>query len=283
MDATRILDVWDGMLWTQQKTNNPAWACWNALTGSQLDTPWPSARLDPDEFKAWADWCDANAIQYNWAHGDDDTILQRANAIARAGHAVLAFSDGMIRVVRDSELVPETQTFTPKNSRDFRAEKSFVDLPHALRVSYIDGTTYEQDEIVVYREGFDETTATRFERMQTVGVTDPDQAWKQAQYLLRHAVLRPETYTLTADFENLIARRGSVVEIANDVILVGLKWGRIKSITEGGTGEALAIELDEELIMETGKTYGVRIRKQDNTRTQEQVTTTPGGGCPARR
>jgi len=70
--------------------------------------------------------------------------------------------------------------------------------------------------------------------------------------------LRPEVYKVSMDFENLVAGRGDTVMLAYDTIFVGQRSGRIKSI------DGFVIGLDEDIFMETGTDYTMRVRTSSN-------------------
>lgn len=267
--ASAVLPVWNGSAWVQQATNSPAWAYVDALRGPQLRDPIALDRLDRDAMVAWAAECAASGLEYNWYHTSTETLVARLRAIATTGRATWAMPAGKWSAIRDSNFVP-VQLVTPKNSWGFQFERRYPVLPDALRVQYIDPATWQQAERITYNDGFNETNATVYEVLQTQGVTSADQAHKEGRYFLAELKLRPETYTFNMDFENLVAQRGDCLYIAHDVLLVGLAYGRIKSIV----GSVLLV--DETLPMEAGKTYGLRVRKADNTYSVVTLETVAG-------
>lgn len=266
-----VLPVWDGSAWSEQPTNNPAWAYADILRGDQVAHPAPDDRIDLAAIKDWADWCDANGWEYNWVHDRDETMTDRLRAIASAGRASRGVLDGTFTVVRDSADKKMVQVLTPRNSWGYKGTKEFVDLPHAFKVRYIDPNTWQQAERIVYDDGYDETNATQFEVLETQGCTSAAQAHREGRYYLAAARLRPETHTLHVP-KALRATRGDRVGWAHDVMLVGLAWGRVKSVSADG----LTVTVDEELPMESGKSYVVRAQLSDGETAVETVVTDPG-------
>lgn len=65
--------------------------------------------------------------------------------------------------------------------------------------------------------------------------------------------------------------RGNRVRMAYDTIMVGLSWGRIKSIS------ADSITLDERVIYDPAVEYGIRVRCQDGEQVTTQVTHSVAG------
>src|SRR5690606_7281763 len=115
----------------------------------------------------------------------------------------------------------------------FRLAKSFPRIPHALRVQFIDPTTWEDSEIIVYDDGYSAANATLYESLRLVGVTSHEQAWKLGRFHLAQARLRPETFTFDAYIDTIIAQRGDAIAINNDAFLNGLAAGRIKATNSG--------------------------------------------------
>ena len=66
--------------------------------------------------------------------------------------------DGKYSVVRDVPQTVPVQQFTPRNSTGFSATKVFTDIPHALKVRFINpAANWQQDEVVVCDDGYSAT------------------------------------------------------------------------------------------------------------------------------
>lgn len=270
IEAQSVLDVYDGVNWSKQATSNPAWCYYNALTGPQVRDPVPQSQIDINALKDWADWCTANNIEYNFVHDAKETVLQRIRTIAATGHAAWTIVDSKFSVVRDLTSGTEVQVISPRNSRNFVAEKVFRELPHGIKVHYVDRNVWEEDVVVIYRSGYNSSNATKFDELFPKGITDQQQAWFYGQYYFRQLILRPEVYRVTMDYENLVATRGDLVRLAYDTIKVGLQWARIKQVN--GTTQ---IVVDEEIVVGSG-TYAIRVRKSDGTTAVSNITNTAG-------
>ena len=125
---------------------------------------------------------------------------------------------------------------TPRNSFNYIGRKQFIDLPHALKVRFINPQKdWQEDERIVYSDGYDVQNAERFETVDMMACTRPEQAWREGRYHLAVGRLRPETHEVFQDVEALRATDGDLVMFAHDVIMVGISTGRIKAQTiEGG-------------------------------------------------
>lgn len=222
---------------------------------------------------------DGRTFEYNWYQQGSDTMLERLRAVASTGRAAWTLTDGRFSVVMDNDFTP-VQMISPRNSRNFELTKTFGKIPHALRVHWINPATWQQDEVLVLNDGyynisngvkrdpfnrnldkFDPYQAlgwtnaewqeykarhnqqpTLIEVLETQGVTNKQQAFREGRYYLAALKLRPETYKVEMDMENLVAQRGDCVYLAHDALLRGRSSGRIKQITNGNI-----LLLDEEV------------------------------------
>ncbi len=263
--------------WSVGETRNPAAAFLYALQGPWNPKPVPDSLIDWATLEAWYDWCQTTNVHYCDDVIDGSFLLEEAlRQIALTGRATFTMRDGLYSVVHDVARTTVVQLFTPRNSKNFIGEKLFQDLPHGLRIQFInDQIGYQQDERIVYDDGYSEANATRFEKVTLSGVTDPDQIWKMGRYLLACKKLRPEMYSLTTDLEHLVCTRGDLVRVMHDVPLLGIKPARIKSLNMSGSDVA-SIVVDEICTMEEGKSYAVRYRRTDGLVVYKTITTVVG-------
>ena len=260
VEATSVLDVYDGSTWSPQATNNPAWIYADIWTGTANRRPIAQSDLDADSLLEWADYCDQEGLEYNGVFDATGTTFERATEVAATGLANWNFSaDAKIGVVRDIPQTIPKMIISPRNSFAFNYELAAVEVPDALRVRFVDKNTYENTERLVFDDGFDESNAQKYETLEAKGVTDPDQAWKFGRYHLAQQRLRPERYNFKQDVQHLRYQRGDMLTIQYDTILVGLGAGRIKEVVSNRE-----IVIDE-LFVDDGKDYGVKIQRQDGT------------------
>lgn len=270
--ATRRLQTWTGSAWVSAATRSPAWAYVDILTGAATKNPKSLADVDATALKSWADWCDTNGLRYDAVLTQGSTVFERVREAAAAGLGSWAIQDdGTIGVVRDVPGQTPRMLISPRVSSGFGMEKRFQRLPHALRVQFLDDATGEPVERIVYDDGFDASSAARFEQLQLRGVTDPDQAWKLGRYFLAAARLRPETYRWTHDLQHLVYTRGDLVELTHDTLLVGLAFGRLTDVT------GASVTLDEPVTLESGKTYAIRHQNRAGT-IETRTVSSPASG-----
>lgn len=262
--------------WSEATSSNPADLFRHVLQGNGNARPLADARIDIDGLEDWHDYCAAQGFEFNMVRDFQTSVWDTLADIASAGRASPTQIDGKWSVVVDKPQATAVQHFTPRNSSGFEAEKGFPDQPHALRIRFPNrNKNFEQDERIVYNDGYSEANATKFESIEALGITDPDHIWKYGRFHLAQAAARPERWSFNVDFENLVATRGDKVLVTHDVILVGLQSGRIKSLITSG-GNVIGFVSDEVLTMESGTNYGVNIRAVSDANFSKSIVTNAG-------
>jgi hypothetical protein len=270
--VTSIGASWSGSAWVPaQQTRNPGDLMRLVLQGPANARPQPDARLDLTAIAAFADHCAANGYTFDMYRDFTASVRDTLRDICAAARAVPTFRDGKWSVAWEEDDAPIIQHFTPRNSRDFSWTQSYRVFPHGLRCKFVNADKdYVEDEILVFDAGYTKDNATLYEQVEFPGVTSRAMVYKHAKYRIADARARPAVYTLTVDFEHLVAQRTDRVALAYDVILEGIASGRIQAIN----GQNLT--LDEPAVMEAGKLYGIRIRRPDGTSVVRQVATQAG-------
>ena len=245
--------------WIEPKaaaSSNPAWVALDILTGYSIqnsndipvdkdfDGGWISdEQIDFPAFRKFARHCN-ESVEYYDKYGEKQTrkrytyhnliasdapIIETVNGILSMARAQLIINQqGKVSLMLDSdkdldgnERVPR-QLFTSHNSWGFSAERNFVDLPHALDVSFTDPDLgYQKGVYRVFRPGYNERNSTLFESIATTGCTNWHQAAQWGMYQLASGVLRSEFFTLNCDVENLVVQRGDLVELQHDAPIIG--------------------------------------------------------------
>ena len=263
VEATRVLPVWDGAAWVEQPTRTPAWAYADILTGNANRRPFDKSKINTGQLAAWASQTDGDGDFFDIVYDSDGTTLDRMREVTAAGRASWAVNDDTsIGVIRDVVETPR-MLITPRNSSGYTYTIKAPDTPHALRVQFVDANTWETTERLVFDDGFDESNATFFETLECRGCTDPDQAWRFGRFHLAQSRLRPEAHEWDQDVQHLRYRRGDTLTLVHDVVAIGLAAGRVKSVTTDGNGDVTSFVSDEELPMQPGDSYAVKVQLFD--------------------
>jgi hypothetical protein len=262
-----VLHAWTGSAWELRQTNNPAWVFADLLTGEVNKRAVSLSKLDATSLLEWANYCD----EYPSKHGGGtfDTkrytcnfildykttlsnILSRVSNSANAGINMYGGNYGVL--VDKTKTVP-VQVFTPRNTSNFSSVRNYADIPHALKMKYVDSfSDWGVKEKVVYSDGYDEDTAITFEEMDTFACTNDEQAWRYGRYMLAQGLLRQETIRIDVDFENLVCTRGDYVLFQHDVMRVGGTPARVKTVAGS------QITIDSTFDGTVGGTYGYTFR-----------------------
>lgn len=265
--------------WFEAITSNPASLYRYVLQCAANSKALPDSKIDLDDIQDWHAYCRERGYTYNRIIDYETSLDEVLRDIAAAGAASPAIVDGKRTIVIDRVQESPVQVITPRNSWDFSGEVVYPDLPHAFRVQFRNKLKgYQQDERIVYADGYDESNATLFELLDFQSCTDSDLAFKHARRLLAVGYLRRENFTVKMDVEHISFLRGQRVLIAHDIPIVGVGDGRIKEIFYSGDSPntVTGFALDDTVGIPNDSTYYVRIRLSDGSLLYKELVTTIG-------
>jgi hypothetical protein len=281
-EAEAIIPAYDGTgtgtaEWVAGATRNPAAAFLWMLRGNMNPRIVPDAAIHWASLEAWYAWCNTNSFYCDAVIDDSATMREWLDRICGTARASVTLIDGLYGVVQDVQRSTVIQVFTPRNSWNFSGSKSFDEKSQAIRASFINETGgWVPDEEIIPDDGYAwlgldhhgvasaDPEATLLESVDLWGITVEAQVWKQIRYMLAVRRLRPEVFTIEADAEALACTRGDLVIVQHDVPMLGLKSGRVNTISTLG-GEVISFSCDEELTMVAATAYVIRYRKVDQT------------------
>jgi sulfur carrier protein ThiS len=276
--ATTVAMDWDAdtETWIERPTQNPASLFRHVLQGKAIASPLPDSRVDLETLQEWHEFCEERGFKFNMVRDFASSVWETLADIASSGRAAPAQKDGKWSVIIDKPISTPASFITPRNSFDFKAEKIFLDMPHAWRIRFPnEDQDFRFDERRVYRDGYNAANATLFEALELPGTTDPDTIYKLGRFRIAQILNMPERFMFKQDMEYLTYQRGSRVAVTHDVILIGLAYGRIKEAVLTGA-DVTGVILDETVTMEDGKDYGIGIRTSSMGQVTRQVVTSPG-------
>jgi hypothetical protein len=255
-----VAEEWGSAEADYKITNNPAALIRWVLTCNANARARTATQIDDDTLGEFYEFCETNGYAFNMYRDYTASVFETCQDIAATARAAVTVKDGLWSVVADTGTQTLVQHITPRNSWGFSAEKRLYNRPHAFRIRFKnEENDYNDDERIVYDDGYNSSNATLFESIEFPGITDPDLIWKFGRFHIAQARLRPEMYSLYQDFEHLVCRRGDKVRVSHDIPLWGSGWGRVKSLVTDG-GNITHVVLDELVTMEAGKSYACRFR-----------------------
>jgi hypothetical protein len=246
----------------------------NGFTVKELD----ENKLDFDKLAELEQFCNLYDLYYNNYEVNEETILSRINKVLSVGLAKFGTQDEKFSVIRDVQDQVPVQVITPVNCNSFSATKAFNKKVHGVKVQYTDSNTWETEYVVVYNTGYNlagtdgKTAASEFVTLEVEGITDVETAKIYGRYHLANLTLRPETFNVNMDIEQLRLEVGDCAYIAYDTIKVGENYGRIKGIFRDGSNNVVYIETAE-LIQGvlSGKGIAFRLQNGDSFQTTYPV------------
>lgn len=240
--ASSKLRKWNGTSFdTPTVTDNPAWIYADILTGTMNQRPKDDTRLNWNELKRWADFCDTLAMGQegistkahtcNFILDYSSTLFNLLSEVASVGRASPDIYDDMYSVIFDEPKTTKIQLFSNMNTAEFSSSRVYTEMPDAVRITFRDpDSDWQMRELVVYNDGFNIDTAKIFEDIKAPMLTSSNEAYRNGRYWLKQAALRKESITFKTDLEWLECKRGSYVGLQMDVMKIGGTAARIKSV-----------------------------------------------------
>jgi len=185
---------------------------------------------------------------------EPSTVFQMMRDIAGTGRAAFSLVDARYSIIQDKPQEVPVQMFTPRNSSGFTIRRNLQPRPEGIKVRFNDPDhDYQIAEIIVPADGFDAAGITgpvpnAVDVINLLGCTQAEQAYADGRYYLAVFELRRESYSITCDWEYLIARRGKLCLLAGDIGLWGQAWPRLLAV-QGNP--VVAVELDNPAIFST--------------------------------
>lgn len=270
----------DSDAWSDEVTSNPADLFRYVLQSPAFVKALPDSRIDLEKLKEWWIYCRDNGLTYNRLIDYETSVDDVLNDIAAAGFATLNKVNGIYSVIIDNERSTISAVITPRNSWGYSGNINYPEIPHALRVGFRNKEKGSNtDEVIVYNEadGYDETNATEFERLDFPSCDNAALAYIYGRRYFATAKLQPETHSVNMDFENLTFNRGDRVSLTNDIILVGTGQGRIKSFIYDDDITPTQIEgfiVDDQIEIPSANQFATRIRPNTGEETSYHLLQT---------
>lgn len=251
--------------WEDDKaSSNPADIFRYVLQSPAFAKHLTDAEIDLEKLEEWWIYCDSLNLTYNRVIDYDTSVDDVLNDICAAGVATLSKANNIYSVIIDNERPVVKGMVTPRNSWDYKGSIRYPEIPHGLRIEFRNKNVgYETDERIVYADGYDENNAELYERLQFASCTNPDLAYWYGRRYFATALLQPETHEFKMDFEYMTFNRGDRITLVNDVILVGVGQGRIKSLIVDDEDEPTQVTgfvIDDKPIIPEAINLAVRIR-----------------------
>lgn len=266
--------AFNGSIWVANtSSSNPADLFRHVLQGPGNVRPVTNAELDLDSIEGWWSYCRSKGFECNMVISGRKSVAEVLDDIAATGRAAVSKINGKWGVIWDQPDSEIVDILSPRNSWGFSCSRIYTIKPHGFMANFINEEIgFQDDQRIVYDDGFDESNSSLFETFEVPGVTNPALMYKHARFQIAQKRLRPEIITLMVPWGFVAWTRGDRVRLQHDVLLIGQMSGRVKAVADP------VVTLDEDVIMEAGKGYGLRYRQNDGTQVFRRVYTIEGEG-----
>ena len=260
------------------KTENPASCALAAMQSDFAQQKLTEKEIDWPKLESWYTWCEEHNYTCNEYVAESTSISQLLAEIASTSRAEIFRLNGKLTMVQDIERTAAVQLFTPRNSFGYTETIMFADIPDAMAIGFVDKEAgYAENELSIYntKSGNKENEPDTSQDVSLWGVTDSEQARRLGMYKFAVTKNRPIVHKFSCDFEYLLCSKGDWIKYAGDIALAGLKQGRVAEVIYDN-GNVTGFVSDEVLPMEAGKSYAVRIRKNNAEIVLYKLKTSPG-------
>lgn len=276
---------WDGVSWVNRWSANPVWCLRDLLTntryglGSHIDT----SVIDRDEWLALAQYCDEKVsdgiggyekrFRLDIVLDSQNRAIDSLQQIVQSFRGLLYYAGSSFGLAIDKPASPGflfgeqdiikgsmSQAFRPLKERNNIIEAQFLDKDQGYKqqvLSIIDEAAIDSGEPI---------------RKQSIRIytTRSTQALREARFQLLQQKYLVRSISFKAGINAIRCQPGDVISVSNDFT----QWGFSGRVADGSTTSV--INLDREVVIESGKTYRLMVRFSDDTLEERTITTVPG-------
>lgn len=245
--------------WSNIETSNPAWWFLDAARGRFINgrrvygAGLPDSRIDLEGIKAFGVWCELKGLTFNFVFDAAISCQEMLEKIAVCGRASLSWATGKLGVVWDAPGLPVTAVFGMSNIRRRTFDVNYVTekLADEIVVRFINpDLDWSYDTVRAKVPGV--VTPVQPVEITIDGITNMDQAGREANLRAAAQFYRRRMITWETDFEGLPAARGDVIALSHDLT----RWGYSGRLL-GGT--STGVQLDRQVPFTPGKQHYIGI------------------------
>ena len=192
------------------------------------------SRIDFDALTNWRNFCDSRNLKFNAVLDDPQNVSEVLKKIASVGRASPTWAQGKLGVVFEDVNDVPVAMFGPDNMIRDSFEYSYLteDLPDEIKVNFMNpDKNWSQDTVTALAPGV--TNPTKSVTVDFWGITDEDQAQREANLLAARQVYQRRLISFSTDAEGIIVTRGDVVYISHDVTTWDYESRIISTLNDG--------------------------------------------------
>jgi hypothetical protein len=277
--------TWDGSTYRTEWSRNPVWILKDLISNDRfgLGEFIDSTILNSDDLVESAKYCEElvpdGAGGYEKRFCLDVAIDSLTSAIdlimqlTSSFNGFAFYSEGAVKIGIDKE-EDYVQLFNMgriKKNTFSQSWKSLKEVPNVLEAQILDAEKdYEQDTIAYIDDGSLAAGDPQRKKSVRLFVTKISQAVRILRYMAKAAKYQKRTYSFAVGIEAIACQVGDVCAIAHDVPQWSVGSGNVISATSN------TITLDEEVTIESGKTYQIIIQHADDSFETQTISTILG-------
>lgn len=278
--VSRKLRHWNGVDFDAPLvTSNPADIVLEILTGQANFKPVPLDRIDLPAFLSWYQFCDEKGLKYNKVVDQGMKAIDLIREVCAAGRASYVEKDGKASIMVDRPISIVSQHFSLRNiiKDSFSSQMRTGDDADVIYAQFLNpDIDWQTDEIEVYDDGFDSTTARYPQTISFPGCSSAAEAHIRSRYQMADGRLRFWTHTFRASLPAIACKIGDRIRVSHDIIFAGLGQARVSSVILDEEDHIEGLNLDASILMEDGKTYGLLLFPDGQNELHIELQTTPG-------
>jgi hypothetical protein len=261
--------TWNGSKWSddEQPSSNPASVALKILQspalGKNAYTGDAEEMLDLDSFGEFYQWCKEKKFACNGVLTNEKRVDELLNAVLSTGRGMRILNESRYAVLIDKPRENPVTILNSQNVLEAANQKNFDDLPDGFSIKFVNESDgYQETEVYVMADGSARPKPTsRIESIEMPFITDHEQIVKNGWYMLACRRLRPEVWHRKLSIDGYLVGIGSLVEVQDDTIVVGLGEGAVITGLKRENGHITEIQTDGvfDVVDVSNKLYGIKI------------------------
>ena len=258
-------------------TNNPASIALMVLQHEMRgEYAYTDDEIDMRSFGEFYEWCeqaDGGLLNSDGRKYTCNGVLSKAtktsdlvNQILGCGHGRLVIKDNKYAVQYDRPDLQPVMILNNQNVLEAKNTKNFDDEIDGYSCKFIDSLNdYQEDtQIFVPRNISKPKDQWKLESVELPWITDAKRAYRACMYMLACRKLRPESWERKLGVDGNLVDVGSLVEVQDDTILVGIGDGaQITNVhTTGNNIDYIDVDYGF-TVSDISKSYGIKVQHSD--------------------
>jgi hypothetical protein len=215
--ATRILPVWNGSIWQDLPTRNPAWAAIDIWNNAAYSAGLSLSRVDLGTFLTYANLWDSLGHTFDHWFTEPSAVVEAIETVLKAGRSVPDVVGDTLSIARDEPRGLPRMLFTDREIVRGSVALDFTlydaNLSDGVVGQYLDETTWRLAEVSSAPDG---VTLAKPAKVELVGVTKRAQAAGLVRFQAAESNYRRTRLSWQVEAEGRLIKRGDLVAVQTE-------------------------------------------------------------------